>query len=92
MSNDSLLLTRYEVAQEILGLMMALRSHEAQRERERPAPNLSRVAALEAEQSQFAADIQELMPDDYHAVDRILSLYGPQVREQLSHHGQPASN
>ncbi len=92
MSNDSLLLTRYEVAQEILGLMMASCSHAAQQEREKPTPNLARVASLEAEQSQFAADIQELMPDDYHGVDRILAVYGPKVREQLAAHGQASSN
>lgn len=73
-------LARYETAQEIIGMMIALRSAWIAAELGRDAPDGTKVAAWETERSRLTGERQMLGMDDDGGIDRVLSEYGPIVK------------
>lgn len=73
-------LARFECAQEILGMMIALRSNWIYTERQRSAPDHALIDKWEAEVRSFVEENAQLLLSDAEGIDRTISLYAPQVR------------
>ena len=77
-------LARYETAQEIIGMMIALRSEWIGQERSKTEPDAQKIEAWLAEQDRLAAEEDGLSMDEADALDRVVREYGPIVRAAFS--------
>lgn len=73
-------LARYETAQEIIGMMIALQSAWIAAELSKAVPDGTKVAAWETERSRLTGERQMLGMDDDAGIDRVLREYGPIVK------------
>jgi hypothetical protein len=70
---------RYEAAIEVLSGMVASCSQRL-RELELAHADRAQLAAVRAEQGDYAAQIMELRPEDHDEISRVLSVYGAALR------------
>ncbi|MBU2708755.1 DUF2384 domain-containing protein [Zooshikella marina] len=83
--NTSERLARYETAQEILGLLIAMRAewiHEEQKTTHNP--NHTRIDQWIAESSQYRKELHNLRINDHNKIDFIINEYGPIVKAYMS--------
>lgn len=73
-------LARLETAQEIISMMIALRSEWIGQEQASSLPDATKIQAWLAEQDRLAAEEEALSMDDASALDRVVREYGPIVR------------
>ncbi|MCL2713243.1 MAG: hypothetical protein FWD68_01255 [Alphaproteobacteria bacterium] len=73
-------LNRFEVAQETIGFMMAMRSAAIHEEQEKAQPDSARIAQWRAEFQQFASEQDDLRLDDDAAIQRVFDEYCPIVK------------
>lgn len=73
-------LARYETAQEVIGMMIALCSAWIEEESAKVQPDRDLMATWETERSQLTGQRHELVLDDDAAIDRVLAEYGPIVK------------
>jgi hypothetical protein len=73
---------RYEVAQEVIGYMIAIRAAWIAQEAHQAAPDAAKVGQWQQEQSELARERDELLPADEDAIERVLGQYGPLVKSE----------
>jgi hypothetical protein len=73
-------LARYETAQEVIGMMIALCSTWIEQELAKARPDRDLTATWEAERSQLTGQRHGLTLADDAAIDRVLAEYGPIVK------------
>ncbi|MDR1274879.1 MAG: hypothetical protein LBL72_00580 [Candidatus Accumulibacter sp.] len=73
-------LTRYEIAQETIGFMMAIRTDLIYKEKDKTTPDAEKIAQWEAEFKQFADELHYLHLDDEIEIQRVLDEYCPIVK------------
>jgi len=70
-------LNRYEISQETIGFMMAIRTDAIWREKEKEHPDIKKIAQWNAEFDGYADELHELGLEDDVAVQRVLDEYFP---------------
>jgi len=73
-------LNRYEIAQETIGFMMAMRSGAIECEKEKEQPDWNKIAQWDAEFDKFADELHGLRLSDDASVQRVLDEYCPLVK------------
>jgi len=73
-------LNRYEIAQETIGFMMAMRSSALSSEQKKEAPDFEKIAKWDAELDAFALELHALEFDDDKTIQHVLDEYCPVVK------------
>jgi hypothetical protein len=73
-------LNRYEVAQETIGFMMAMRTEAIHDEEKKAAPDGAKIAQWNKEFDELDIELYDLRLDDDAAVQRVLDEYCPIVK------------
>lgn len=81
-------LARYECAQEILGMLIALRSSCINQERKAEKPDLVRIRQWESEIDTFFGMDLDLCFNNAEGIEQVISKYGPEVRAGLGSQGE----
>lgn len=77
-------LARFETAQHIIGMMVAMRSRWISDEEKKLQPNRTQIAKWEQEQSKLDDQDNALLFDDSDGIEWVIASYGPVVKEQFS--------
>lgn len=77
-------LARFETAQHIIGMMVAMRSRWISDEEKKLQPNRTQIAQWEQEQSKLDDQDNALLFDDSDGIEWVIASYGPVVKEQFS--------
>lgn len=80
-------LARFETAQHIIGMMVAIRSEWIDQEEDKAQPDLKQIEQWEQEQSKFADQDNALRFDDLDGIESVIKLYGPVVKGVVSENG-----
>jgi len=70
-------LNRYEVAQETIGFMIALRTSELYKVENQAAPDNAEIEMLNGEISRLQDELYDLSSSDNVAIQHVLDDYGP---------------
>ncbi|MCL2716525.1 MAG: hypothetical protein FWD68_18660 [Alphaproteobacteria bacterium] len=73
-------LNRYEIAQETIGFMMAMRTEAIDQEEKRATPDMAKIAQWQAEFNQLADELDDLRFDDDAEIQRVFKEYCPIVK------------
>jgi len=73
-------LNRYEIAQETIGFMMAMRSSALWSEQKKETPDFEKIAKWDAELDAFALELHALEFDDDKTIQHVLDEYCPIVK------------
>lgn len=73
-------LSRFETAQEALGMLIAARSEWIYRERKKAEPDAEKISVWEAETESLAAREDALRFDDAKEIERVIAECGLEVR------------
>jgi len=73
-------LNRYEIAQETIGFMMAMRTEAICDEEKKAAPDAARIHQWRAEFNRLADEQDDLRLDDDDAIGQVLDEYCPIVK------------
>ena len=73
-------LNRYEIAQETIGFMMAMRTEAIHDEAKKAAPDTAKIAQWEAEFTRYDDELYSLGLHDDAAINRVLAEYCPIVK------------
>lgn len=77
-------LARFETAQHIIGMMVAMRSEWIDQEEQKALPDWKQIEQWEREQSEFADQDNALRFDDHDSIELVIESFGPVVKEQFS--------
>jgi len=75
-------LNRYEIAQETLGFMMAMRTEAIHDEKQKNMPDASKIAKWREEVNQLDNELYALRLNDEEAIQRVLDNYCPVVKAE----------
>ena len=73
-------LARYETAQEIIGMMIALQAEQLADEEGKTHPDPARILALQAEQARLTAERHALRFEDTASIRQAIEDYAPIVK------------
>lgn len=73
-------LNRFEVAQETIGFMMAMRTKAIHNEEQKAIPNAEKIAQWNKEFAQLSDELYDLRLDDDAAIQHVLDEYCPIVK------------
>ena len=73
-------LDRFEIAQETIGFMIAIRTDAIYDEEKKANPDRGKIAQWKAEKRQFADELYELGLNDDAAIQHVLNDYCPIVK------------
>jgi len=73
-------LNLYEITQETIGFMMALRTEAISDEEQKPAPDAAKIAQWRNEFRRYRDEQHDLRLDDDAAIQRVLDEYCPIVK------------
>lgn len=71
---------RLEIAQDALGLLIALRSESIFHERKKAQPNAEIIEQWKAERNALFALTRSLNCDDRDTIENVIATYGPSAR------------
>ena len=74
----------YEVAEWVLGALIAECSEDAAAERQHSAPDLARPGAIADRRAHYAAVRRGLSVNDPAAIQKVIDEYGPRARAALA--------
>ncbi|ENO90942.1 hypothetical protein C662_18668 [Thauera sp. 28] len=75
-------LNRYEIAQETIGFMMAMRTEAIHDEAKKATPDAAKIAQWEAEFTRYDDELYGLRLHDDEAIQRVLDEYCPIVKAE----------
>lgn len=70
-------LARFETAQHIIGMMVAIRSEWIDQEEDKAQPDLKQIEQWEQEQRKFADQDNALRFDDHDGIEWVIKSYDP---------------
>ena len=70
-------LNRFEIAQEMIGFMMALRTSLIDEEQQKVSPDIALIAQWEAEFDKLDDELYNLQLSDENEIQRVIAEYGP---------------
>ena len=70
-------LNRFEIAQEMIGFMMALRTSLIDEEQQKDSPDIALIAQWEAEFDKLDDELYNLQLSDENEIQRVIAEYGP---------------
>jgi len=76
-------LNLYEIAQETIGFMMAMRTEAIHDEKKKAAPDVAKIAQWQIEFCQYRDEQHGLRLHDDAAIQRVLNEYCPIVKENF---------
>ena len=77
-------LARYETAQEILGMLAAMRTRWIYEEEKKDAPDDDKIAQWKKEQAYFRDEDKALLFTDSGKTERVITAYGPIVKAHFA--------
>ena len=75
-------LNRYEIAQETIGFMMAMRTEAIHDEAKKATPDAAKIAQWEAEFTRYDDELYGVRLHDDEAIQRVLDEYCPIVKAE----------
>jgi len=79
-------LNLYEIAQETIGFMMAMRSDAIYKEKKKPNPDVFKIAQLDKEFDLLNDELHDLKIEDDEKIKRVLDEYCPIVKADFQRH------
>jgi hypothetical protein len=79
-------LNRYEIAQETIGFMMAMRTSAIHKEAQKATPDAAKIVQWNQEFDRLDNELYGLRLDDHAAIQRVLDEYCPIVKADYERH------